>query len=387
MIQKLLRRLSSTLRNSSEVPSLPDPLNDNQYLASSANAALADKASGAYDKYLFSEQEVRSMPYEQAVDSHLALVSTRLDQRFSREVTLKRNVLIKVSSAFDRACSSELEESNRVQNTSEQLQDHVDVLAGNKSGKHGLLWPGKKPDFYSTLNARIRLSNRYTIFILIGLIDIYIIWSSFRNLGIPAIEAAFLTAPAVAAQLAFPHLAGTRLSRILRGEAKKIALVIEALILLSIWGVFVYVMAVVRVRFITNLIATQVGTVDPSYAFTLLLLNLVLLTALGGWLVFIAMRENPHELEALAVQMKMHKLQRRLERSRRAKSRSQARLEIAQNNLDSLVSEREKAIKASQDELGSTAKAIYRRALVNQVADADFTAAYLHAEGSGHEER
>lgn len=387
MIQNLLKRLGTFFRKGTEVPALPDPLNDNQYLASSANAALADKSSGAYDKFLFSEQEVTQMPYEQAVDSHLALVSTRLDQRFSREVTQKRNVLIKAATAHDRASQRLDRNQGLLTVANEQLDDHVEVLLGNSPGKHGLLWPGKKPDMYSTLNARIRLSNRYTIFILIGLVDIYIIWSSIRNLGIPAIEAAFLTAPAVAAQLAFPHLSGTRLSRIIRGETKKTSLIIEVMILLGIWGTFVYVMAVVRVRFITDLIANETGTVDPSYATTLLLLNLVLLTALGGWLVFIAMRENPHEIEALAVQVKISQSQRRLDRSSRAKSRAQSKQEIAQNNLDSLVSEMDKAIKASRDELGSTAKAIYRRALVNQVSDADFTAAYLQADGLSREEK
>jgi len=386
VIQTLLKRLGSFFRKGSEVPALPDPLNDNQYLASSANAAVADKSSGAYDKFLFSEQEVTQMPYEQAVDSHLALVSTRLDQRFSREVTQKRNVLIKAATAHDRASDKLNRNQGLLTMANEQLDDHIEVLSGKSTGKHGLFWPGKKPDMYSTLNARIRLSNRYTIFILIGLVDIYIIWSSIRNLGIPAIEAAFLTAPAVAAQLAFPHLSGTRLSRIIRGETKKVSLIIEVLILLGIWGTFVYVMAVVRVRFITDLIANETGTVDPSYATTLLLLNLVLLTALGGWLVFIAMRENPHEIEALAVQIKISQSQRRLDRSSRAKSRAQSKQDIAQNNLDSLVSEMDKAIKASRDELGSTAKAIYRRALVNQVSDAEFTAAYLQADGLSREE-
>ena len=65
---------------------LPEGVDDNKYLAASANAAVVDKDSGAYDRHLFGEREIPAMPYEKAVDQHLELMSLRLGQKFIRHI-------------------------------------------------------------------------------------------------------------------------------------------------------------------------------------------------------------------------------------------------------------------------------------------------------------
>ena len=72
-IKSILRK-NSTSRTPSNIPDLPEAINDNFYLASASKAAEMDIASGAYDEFLFSEDGMAKMPYEQAVEDHLALV-------------------------------------------------------------------------------------------------------------------------------------------------------------------------------------------------------------------------------------------------------------------------------------------------------------------------
>lgn len=363
-----------------DVISIPEPVDDNQYLSASAQAAIADKASGAYDQYMFSDSELRQMPYETAVDTHLQLVSTRLKQRYGRALTAKRNQVAARNNSVERATLRKDLVDNRMAAAQKQIEAHRAVLLGEDEGKHGLTWIGHEPDFLGPINARIKLLSHALIFIVIGVVDIYVIWSSFKAMEIPSIEAGFLTAPAVAAQLAFPHLAGTRLAKIIRDSSKKVWLWLEVLVLLGIWGVFVYVMAVIRVRFIVEKIRDSGGELDASYPGIFLMLNLVLLTALGGWLIFIAIRENPHEKAILANKLKLHLLTRKNSRIESRLARRETRLAISRNNLATLEEELEDSIHASRQELSRAAKAVYRRALVNQLGSVDFTAAYLKNE-------
>lgn len=367
-------------QSNQDVISIPEPVDDNQYLAASAQAAIADKTSGAYDQYMFSDSELRQMPYETAVDTHLQLVSTRLKQRYGRALTAKRNQVATRTYSVERMNLRKELVDNRLRSSQIQVDAHRVVLAGEDEGKHGLTWIGHEPDFLGPMNARFKLIAHALIFLVIGIVDIYVIWSSFRSMKIPGLEAGFLTAPAVAAQLAFPHLAGTRLAKIIRGSTKKLWLWIEVFTLLGIWGVFVYVMSVIRVRFIVEKIQSSSGVIDASYPGIFLLLNLVLLTALGGWLIFIAIRENPHEKSILANKLELHQLANKKSRIERRLSKLETKLDISKNNLATLEEELEDSISASRLDLSKAAKAVYRRALVNQLGSVDFTSAYLKSD-------
>lgn len=362
-----------------DVISIPEPVDDNHYLAASAQAAIADKTSGAYDQYMFTDSELRQMPYETAVDTHLQLVSTRLKQRYGRTLTAKRNQVALRENAVQRAHSKKSLIKARLEATTTQIETHRSILAGETEGNHGLNWIGHEPDFLGVTNARIRLAIHALIFVAIGVVDVYVIWRSFMSMQLPAVEAGFLTAPAVAAQLAFPHLAGTRLAKLVRGAKRRVWLVIEIVILLGVWFVFIYVMSYVRVQFILQEIKNNSagGRIDAAYPATFLLLNLVLLTALGGWLIFIAIRENPHERAILASKLKAHQLSNAHSRAEKKLAKKAARLVISENNLAAIEEELENSVLASRLELSEAAKAVYRRALVNQLGSVDFTAAYL----------
>jgi hypothetical protein len=361
--------------SSSEPMKLPGVISDNQYLASSANAALVDRASGAYDKYLFAEREIPEMPYETAVDEHLDLMGIRLQQRFRRTIGRAQIGVIRGKALRARSSLSLSYLTDRKESLDRDLSNNKSILNGQQLGKSGVYWPGSYPDFTNLVGAWSRILFRYLAFLVVGVVDIFIVYRSIASLGIQFTEAAWLTAPAVAAQLIFPHLIGTRLALLFRGAPKKLFIAVELFFMLSVWLGFVGVISIIRTQFIIGEIATA-GLVSVSPGI-LTLLAVVLLVALGGWLIFQAVRDNPHEADALRLQIKDHRLGLRIIRTSKRLEKAEERLLIHTRNLENLNEEVEDAVLASRSNLGQAAKAIYRRTLVNETADPDFTSQYL----------
>jgi len=365
-------------KTSTEFPTtLPQPVDENKFLSASVNAALVDRGSGAYDKYLFGDKEIPRMPYEAAVDHHLDLMSKRLLQKFHRHLTSAERLRIRIKGQLQRL-NLRLDHIKATQaNAEKELASQEATLRGEKTGRRELKWIGEVPNFVSPLSAFVRIQSRYMIFVVIGLIDIYIIWQSLQNLRIPAIESAFLTAPAVAAQLVFPHLAGSRLSLALNGLRKKFSLWAEIVILLGVWGVFVYVIAVIRVRYIAKLIRDSGVAPDNQLLLILLLLNVILLTALGGWLIFVSIRENPHEMAALKLKLKINQLDRGILSIESKVFVCQEKFDATLELTRALQEELENSVESSRLDLGEAAKSIYRRALINEMGDPEFTKSYF----------
>ena len=99
--------------------------------------------------------------------------------------------------------------------------------------------------------------------------------------------------------------------------------------------------------------------------------------ALGGWLLFLALRENDHELRALRLKMTIHSTDLASIRFEKKVSRLDLRVSIAQETINAFLEEQENALTASRRSLGEAAKAVYRRALINQEGDPEFTSSYF----------
>lgn len=372
----------------SETPTkLPSQINDNQFLAASANAALMDRQTGAYDKYLFESHEIPEMPFEAAVDGHLNLMASRLSQRFSREISKAERQRIAAIRQLEVQSLRKAHYQSGLEMAQAQLESHEEVLRGAKMGRQGLSWTGESPSIFRVSSARLRLAARYLIFLAVGGIDLFIVFLSINNLNIGFIEAVFLTAPAVAAQLAFPHLAGVRLAFITRGMVRRISIWLETLALLGLWFAFIWVMTGIRVQFIISQIrrtgasTSELAALEPIF----IGLNLVLLLTLGGWLLILAIRENPHELDALRAKLRIMAFEKKLVRCSMKVLRAQQRLDDANEVSETLKKETETAIFSSKVELSTAAKAIYRRALINEMADPEFTRSYYGDVGADDE--
>jgi len=311
---------------------LPSHISDNQYLAASAHAGQVDRGTGAYDKYLFEDQEIPEMPYETAVDDHLELMSLRLSQRFRRFISKAENNRIKASRALEREQIRQDSLLNSKLRVEQQIEHQARVLAGEVPGRQGLNWPGESPQLVSVLASRIRLASRYIVFLAIAAVDLWIIQRSLTNLNIQFQESWLLTFPAVSAQLVFPHLAGIRRSYLVRGMHRKISPWLELLVLLGLWIAFISVMTDIRVRFIVSEIQLYDANMPPELVLTFRVLNAVLLLALGGWLIFLAVRENPHEIESLRAQIKLSMTERKIASSAQRSLSASKKLEEAESS-------------------------------------------------------
>ena len=360
---------------------LPEGVDDNKYLAASANAAVVDRDSGAYDRHLFGEREIPSMPYENAVDHHLDLMSLRLGQKFIRHISRARKIMITATARRERLALRRKFFERRSKDLAAQLVEQEEILGGSKPGAHGALWPGHPPDFHGRGSAFLRLMMKPMVFVLVGLVDLGIVYLSFINLAFGQVEAVILTLPALGAQLALPHLAGGRIGLALRTPAterkRKWTLALEAAVMLGIWLVFVVAISWIRTEFIVSEYR-QGGKNPGEFLQTIFLaLSLVLMIALGGWLLFLALRENDHELRALRLKMTIHSTDLASIRFEKKVSRLDLRVSIAQETINAFLEEQENALTASRRSLGEAAKAVYRRALINQEGDPEFTSSYF----------
>ena len=377
------RRARESAAGEDGLTPLPEGIDDNKYLAASANAALVDKNSGAYDKHLFGEREIPAMPYEKAVDHHLDLMSLRLGQKFVRHISKARKVLITATARRDRLTLRRGFFERRSNDLAAQLADQEDILDGSKPGAHGLFWPGHPQDFHGRGSAFLRLMMKPMVFVLVGLVDLGIVYLSFINLDFGQVEAVILTIPALGAQLALPHLAGGRIGLSLRTPAtekkRKWTLAFEATVMLGIWLVFVAAISWIRTLFIVSEYRQGGQNPDEFLQTIFLVLSLVLMIALGGWLLFLALRENEHELRALRLKMTIHSTALASIRFEKSVSKLDLRASIAQESINAFLEEQENAITASRRSLGEAAKAVYRRALINQEGDPEFTSSYFGA--------
>lgn len=360
------------------MPDLPNPLDDNRYLASATQAAEMDRLSGAYDEFLFSENGLDQMPYERAVDDHLSLVKKRLEDRGRRSVLVEEHKLIDAGKnvlALTQKQEHILAEMNRRE---EDLALEQLVLNGEALGRHNLNWPGKAPEMTSMSSAFIRLMIPYGLFIIVGLVDINIIYMAFMDLLANEEQAFFFTLPSVAVQLVFPHLIGDRLALWKQGYKRWWVLAIQILIMASVWIGFVFSIAAIRYAFLKSqeIVASEIQLL------AIYLASILMLLALGLWLILVGMNSNPHEHLYARIQFAIARLRRKAFKVSAEITKATAVIPMVEASLEVARSGYQDAITASQKELVEAAKSVYRRALVNMTGDVQFTNSYLTSPSS-----
>lgn len=384
IISKLkLRRTRGRASHLDNVPRLPDHVDDNFYLATASRAGEIDRASGAYDEFLFSDDKLGVMPFESSVDHHLSLIEMRLKDQGRRAVLEKQEDLFEL----DGKISSALHEIDAFEEQSvaqlEHLAEQVSILDGEKTGRAGLYWKGSIPEVPSLWNAMLKLATPVIVFIIVGLVDLQIIALSFAHIpGFKEREAWFFTLPALGIQLVFPHLVGDRLNLIMRGIPKKRLSIFIASVLMLVWLVFAYVMTEIRMRFIVQLAIESGEELNQVTRIALYAGNLIMLVGLGTWLMVMAARSNHHQHEYVTISFYVELLKLRTASARARLVKLEAKRPVIENSLSVIESSYEDAVSASATELAEAAKSVYRRSLVNQFGAVEFTSAYLGSEAS-----
>ena len=368
-------------QSSPGLPILPDAVDDNMYLAAASKAGELDKSSGAYDHFLFEEKSMGEMPFEQAVDAHMSLVSLRLEDLGRRELlniqkqTLAGKAQIEVNQMkLDRVAQN-------LESMSERLEDQGRILNGEKPGRNGLMWPGTMPELTTKVNGYAKVFAPYLVFLIVGLVDVLIVYYSLNNIpGFNNWEPIFFAAPVIGVQLVFPHLIGQRLALLSHGTREKLRNQIEGLVLFAVWITFAIALTQIRMLYIEKLAFEDNEPLNDVLFAILWLTNFLMLVGLGSWLLLLESRRNHHEHAALRIMIRIEKLRDQrnaaLENLERANSVIPS-LELAESVARSSY---EDAVNRAGSSLAEAAKAVYRRSLVNQVGTAEFTAAYLSSD-------
>jgi hypothetical protein len=373
------RRLHAPLIDFGGLPNLADGIDDNLYLASAAKAAEIDFKSGAYDKFLFSEDGLRRMPYEVAIESHLALINQRLADAGRRQSLRREAAVLDLETKISKAEAKLARNDKQIENIESQIVYEESILSGLTQGIDNADWRDPKPQLASRLSVFMRIAAPIITLIVASAVDLAIIQASLNSIpGFDFIEAWMFTAPAVAMQVVFPHLIGLRLGRILRNAEGKLAKAVELSILLILWLAFAFGLTQLRMNFIVSQAANGGdGDITPELGRWLLTSSLLMLVALGGWLIFAASRQNPHESNFL-------KLNFALMTRKSAEIKLGAKVADYSNEIAALKQAEKTAIQAFEDareaalnQLKQAALDIYRRALINHVGDSDFTSAYV----------
>ncbi len=373
------RRLHAPLIDFGGLPNLADGIDDNLYLASAAKAAEIDFKSGAYDKFLFREDGLRRMPYEVAIESHLALINQRLADAGRRQSLRREAAVLDLETKISKAEAQLARNDKQIENIESQIVYEESILSGLTQGIDNADWRDPKPQLASRLSVFMRIAAPIITLIVASAVDLAIIQASLNSIpGFDFIEAWMFTAPAVAMQVVFPHLIGLRLGRILRNAEGKLAKAVELSILLILWLAFAFGLTQLRMNFIVSQAANGGdGDITPELGRWLLTSSLLMLVALGGWLIFAASRHNPHESNFL-------KLNFALMNRKNAEIKLGAKVADYSNEIAALKQAEQTAIQAFEDareaalnQLKQAALDIYRRALINHVGDSDFTSAYV----------
>lgn len=375
-------------RTPTSVPALADNVDDNFYLASASKAAEIDKLSGAYDEFLFSEDGLTQMPYERAIDDHLALVEMRLLDRGRRAVLLEKHKLIDAEAEVSKLLRKEDSIKAEIADRNQKIEEQNQILSGERPGKASLYWPGTAPTQTSLLNSWMRLSAPYLIFFLVGFVDIFIIEQSFNQIIADTLHAWLLTLPAIGLQLVFPHFIGNRIALLLHKPQKKTAYVLEAVVMFGIWVTFAVVLTDLRVQAFAgnNTGNLQIQQAKPALFLTLLLM----LIGLGLWLMINEIRHNPHETKYARLAFSKLRLEQKKERLNIKIAKTAGLLPAIEASLEVAEKSYEDSVQAARSELADAAKSVYRRSLINQLGEVDFTAAYLAKTSSptpGREKR
>jgi hypothetical protein len=358
----------------SGLPELSNPVDDNQLLAASTQAADQDRMSGAYDEFLFSENGLEQMPYERAVDDRLSLVQVRLLDRGRRAALAIRHSLLNAEASVVDAAQEHKSIEEAIEAREVELDEQREILAGDKPGKYGLNWKGTPPEQTTIFSGWIRLAMPYLIFILVGGVDLGIIYNSFLKIqGFKSPEAIMFTLPAVGIQLVFPHFVGSRISLMLRKHPRKIVNAIEAIVLFALWLGFAVVLTSLRMNFF----AQYARHMSPFMRDALAVGNFLMLVGLGSWLLLVAARHNPHESIYARLNFSLSRLKKQELKTKLKLSRAQSQIPSLEASLDVAEEGFRNAVESARGELAEAAKSAYRRALVNQIGNVEFSAAYL----------
>ena len=360
------------------LPTPPEPIDDRSYLATALGAAQADKKSGAYDEFLFSENSLVEMPFEESAENYLKLISKRLQDQGRWEYLSYEKEVIKLEAKINIEKTNEAQLASDLADVEKLIDREQTILDGDEPGRHGLYWKDSLPRVTSRPGGVLRLIAPFAVFALVGLVDLGILYFSINNIpGIDGPEVWAFVAPAVGVSLVVPHFIGDRINLLVHGEKHKRFNRLELIFLAITWILFIYAMTQVRMVYLLQKIKPGSSWTDPQNEIVLQIMNFLMLLGLGAWLIFMAVRRNPHQYNFLRLELRHQKLSTKIEKSTTKLVELESRLPAVRLHREASEASVAANLSTATEELVKATKSTYRRALINEFGSTDFTTSYF----------
>jgi hypothetical protein len=359
------------------LPDLPADIDDNVFIALGTQAAEADKNSKAYDEFLFSEEGYEQMPYENGVDEVLALQENRNAERKGRAtlpIRMRIEYLEKLIEAHKRNVADADAEKQAIQ---ADLDSEQEFLAGSKKGEDGGYWEGVSPDTTSRTKHALERLKEIGVFIVVAIADAVVVFLSLRVITDTEQEALLLSAPAIGVQILFPHLVGRAIADARSKQDRQLKDWTVAITVAIAWFGYVVAMTILRVNLMAKLYVERYNSPLPGdLRVAIWIFSVLILVGLGSWVLIRALNANPHKNRYSRLKYVYFNKQRALRVAEARQAKAEADLEAELKALAEVTEQWDKRAQ-SYAQVGEASKSVYRRALVNQIGEPDFTTEYL----------
>ena len=359
------------------LPDLPADIDDNVFIALGTQAAEADKASKAYDEFLFSEDGYEQMPYEDGVDQVLTLQQNRNSERKGRAtlpIRMRIEYLEKLIEAHKRNVEDARAEKEAV---TAELDSELEILNGGKKGEDGGYWEGVSPDTTSRTKHAVDRLKELGVFVVVAIADAVVVFLSLRVITDTEQEALLLSAPAIGVQILFPHLVGRAVADARSKKDRQAKDWIVAASVAAAWIGYVIAMTILRVNLMAKLYVERYNAPLPAdLRFAIWVFSVLILVGLGSWVLIRALNANPHKNRFSRLKYVYFNKKRALRIAEAKQAKAEADLEAELKVLDEVTEQWDKRAQ-SYIQVGEASKSVYRRALVNQVGTPEFTTEYL----------
>jgi len=116
---------------------------------------------------------------------------------------------------------------------------------------------------------------------------------------------------------------------------------------------------------------------QPQNEVVLQIMNFLMLIGLGAWLIFMAVRRNPHQNNFLRLELRHRNLIKKIEKSTTSLVSLESALPAVRLHRDASESSFSANLATATGELVKATKSTYRRALINEFGSKDFTSSYF----------
>lgn len=371
---RLARRSRKIIQS---LPDLPADIDDNVFIALGTQAAEADKASKAYDEFLFSEEGYEQMPYEDGVDEVLTLQEQRNAERKGRATLPIRMRIEYLEKLIEANKQAVVDAENQRDSIVADLNKESEILGGSAKGEDGGVWEGASPDTTSRAKHLTERIKEWGIFVIVGAADAFVVFLSLRAITTNEQEAVWLSGPAIGVQILFPHLVGraiaeARSKRERRGKDWTVAIIVALA-----WGGYVFAMTVLRTDLIADFYFQRYQKpLEGNLEIAVFIFSVLILVGLGLWVLVRALSANPHKNRFSRLKYVYFNKQRSLRKAEASKAKAEADLEAELKVLAEVTDQWERRAQ-SYGQVSEAAKSVYRRALVNHLGTPEFTSEYL----------